>query len=162
MPGNPLKSIEVGSAAWARRWCEGTTLLVQGRSSLHLLLGADVTVMAALALAAVGALGWESGVTLAADHLVAFVGTGQGSEGRLDSDGANATTTEAEHEMEGRLLLDVVVRKGAAVLELLASEDQTLLIGGNALLILDLGSEVRKYRSVLERSGYLLDVINGV
>ena len=41
--------------------------------------------------------------------------------------------------MEGRLLLDVVVRKGAAVLELLAGEDETLLVGGDALLVLDLG-----------------------
>jgi hypothetical protein len=46
-----------------------------------------------------------------------------------------ATTTQAEHEVEGRLLLDVVVRKGAAVLELLAGEDQTLLVWGNSLLI---------------------------
>jgi len=40
--------------------------------------------------------------------------------------------------MEGRLLLNVVIRKGAAILELLAGENETLLIGGNALLVLDL------------------------
>lgn len=45
------------------------------------------------------------------------------------------TTTEAEDEVKGRLLLDVVVREGAAVLELLASEDETLLVRGNALLV---------------------------
>lgn len=39
-------------------------------------------------------------------------------------------------------LLDVVVAQGAAILELLASEDKTLLIRGNALLILDLGLDV--------------------
>lgn len=44
--------------------------------------------------------------------------------------------------MKGRLLLDVVVRKGTAVLELLAGEDQALLVRGNALLILDLGLDV--------------------
>ena len=32
--------------------------------------------------------------------------------------------------MESRLLLDVVVGQGATVLELLASEDEALLIGG--------------------------------
>ena len=48
--------------------------------------------------------------------------------------------------MEGRLLRDVVVRKSAAVLELLAGEVETLLIGGDALLVLDHG----------------LDVVNGV
>ena len=48
--------------------------------------------------------------------------------------------------MEGRLLLDVVVRKGSAILKLLSSEDESLLIGRNAFLVLDLG----------------LDVLNGV
>ena len=42
--------------------------------------------------------------------------------------------------------MDVVVRKGAAVFELLASEDEALLIWGDAFLVLDLG----------------LDVLNGV
>jgi hypothetical protein len=49
---------------------------------------------------------------------------------------------ETEHEVEGGLLLDVVVREGAAILELLAREDQALLVGGNALLVLDLGLDV--------------------
>ena len=40
--------------------------------------------------------------------------------------------------MESGFFLDVVVRKGAAVLELLASEDETLLIGWNTFLVLDL------------------------
>jgi len=40
--------------------------------------------------------------------------------------------------MEGRFLLDVVVREGAAVLELLAREDEALLIRRNAFLILNL------------------------
>jgi hypothetical protein len=38
--------------------------------------------------------------------------------------------------VEGRLLLDVVVRERAAVLQLLAGEDQTLLIWRDSLLIL--------------------------
>ena len=44
--------------------------------------------------------------------------------------------------MESRLLLDVVVAKGAAVLELLASENEALLIGRDTLLVLDLGLNV--------------------
>jgi hypothetical protein len=44
--------------------------------------------------------------------------------------------------VESRLLLDVVVRKSAAVLELLAGEDQALLVRGNALLVLDLGLDI--------------------
>jgi hypothetical protein len=46
-----------------------------------------------------------------------------------------ATTTEAEDEMEGRFLLDVVVGKGTAILELLAGEDQSLLVRGDSLLV---------------------------
>ena len=42
------------------------------------------------------------------------------------------TTTQTEHQVESGLLLDVVVAEGATVLELLACEDQALLVGGNA------------------------------
>merc|ERR1711974_529842 len=48
--------------------------------------------------------------------------------------------------MESALLLDVVVGESSSILELLASEDQSLLIWGNAFLVLDLS----------------LDVLNGV
>ena len=64
-------------------------------------------------------------------------------------------TAEAEHQVEGRLLLDVVVREGAAVLELLAGEDQALLVRRDALLVLDLRLDVvdRVRRLDLERDG---------
>ena len=52
------------------------------------------------------------------------------------------TTTKAEDEVKGRLLLDVVVRKGATIFELLTSKDETLLIRGNSFLVLDLGLDV--------------------
>ena len=39
---------------------------------------------------------------------------------------------QAQHQVQGRLLLDVVVGQGAAVLQLLAREDQTLLVRGDA------------------------------
>ena len=45
------------------------------------------------------------------------------------------TTTQAEDEVKGGLLLDVVVRKSATILELLTSEDQTLLVRGDTLLV---------------------------
>ena len=48
--------------------------------------------------------------------------------------------------MKGGLLLDVVVRQGTAILELLSGKDKTLLIRRNTFLILDLG----------------LDVVNGI
>ena len=42
------------------------------------------------------------------------------------------TTTKAQHEMKRRFLLDVVVGQSTAILELLASEDQSLLIRRNS------------------------------
>ena len=63
--------------------------------------------------------------------------TGPGGEDESDSGHANAKV-EAQHEVERRLLLDVVVRERAAVLELLAREDQALLVRRDALLVLDL------------------------
>ena len=48
------------------------------------------------------------------------------------------STTKAQHEMEGRLLLNVVVGQGPPVLQLLAGKDEALLIRRNAFLILDL------------------------
>ena len=44
--------------------------------------------------------------------------------------------------MESRLLLNVVVGKGATILELLSSEDQTLLVGWDTLLVLDLALNI--------------------
>jgi len=50
-----------------------------------------------------------------------------------------ASSFEAKHKVEGRLLLDVVILKGAAILKLLACEDKTLLVWRDSLLVLDLG-----------------------
>ena len=44
--------------------------------------------------------------------------------------------------MERGLLLDVVVGEGATVFKLLAGEDEALLVGRDALLVLDLGLHV--------------------
>jgi hypothetical protein len=44
--------------------------------------------------------------------------------------------------MKRRLFLDVVVRESAAVLELLARKDQTLLVRGDAFFVLDLRLDV--------------------
>merc|ERR1711875_141938 len=53
-----------------------------------------------------------------------------------------ATTSQAEDEMESRLLLDVVIGQSTTIFKLLAGENQTLLVGGNALLILNLGFHI--------------------
>merc|ERR1719335_1688673 len=46
------------------------------------------------------------------------------------------------NQVQSRLLLDIVVRKSAAVLKLLASKNQALLIRGNAFLILNFGFDI--------------------
>ena len=52
------------------------------------------------------------------------------------------TSSQPQYEVKGALLLDVVVGEGTAVLELFAGEDKTLLVGGDTLLVLDLGLDV--------------------
>ena len=47
-------------------------------------------------------------------------------------------TTETEDQVEGGLLLDVVIGQGAAILKLLASENQALLVRRDTLLVLNL------------------------
>ena len=76
--------------------------------------------------------------SLAAYHLVAVVLLRQDAERRLDGD----ATAQTQDQVECGLLLDVVVGESAAVFELLAGEDETLLIGRDALLVLDLGLHI--------------------
>ena len=57
--------------------------------------------------------------------------------------------------MEGGFLLNVVISQCTAILKLLAGEDETLLIRGNALLVLNLSLHVvyRVRRLDLKRDG---------
>ena len=112
----------------------------------ELLLGSDVGGVTALSLSAVGGLGRKSGIALSANHLFALVLSGKSGKRGLNGDSTSATTSESEDQVKGGFLLDVVVRESSAVLELLAGEDEVLLIGGDAFLVLDLS----------------LDVLNGV
>lgn len=74
-------------------------------------------------------------------HVVDCVGAldfqcdGLSSEG-LDED--LHTTTETKDKVKSGFFLDVVVRQSAAILELLAGENETLLVRGNSFLVLDL------------------------
>ena len=52
------------------------------------------------------------------------------------------SSTKTKDQVKGGLLLDVVVAEGASIFELLPGEDQTLLVGGDPLLVLDLGLHV--------------------
>ena len=51
-------------------------------------------------------------------------------------------SSESEHQVKGRFLLDVVVGQGSAILKLLSGEDQSLLVWRDALLVLNLGLDV--------------------
>merc|ERR1711985_102858 len=91
-----------------------------------------------------------SAVALAAVPTVVVVGKEHASTTRRHHGALTAQTgdlavlinlvvlEEREYQVKRALLLDVVVRKGAAVLKLLASENETLLIRGDSLLVLDL------------------------
>ena len=65
------------------------------------------------------------------------------------------STTQTQHQVKSGLLLDVVVREGAAVFELLAGEDQALLVGRDAFLVCG-AAEVTmillSYRKIVERT----------
>merc|ERR1712010_251830 len=56
------------------------------------------------------------------------------------------SSSESQNQMKSALLLNVVVRQCSSILQLLSSEDQSLLIGGDSLLVLNL----------------LLDLVDGV
>merc|ERR1712180_30468 len=94
--------------------CEDQPLLVRGDSFLVLDLGLHV----------LNGIGWL--------HLEGDRFTSQCLHEDLH------TSSQPQDKMEGGLLLDVVVRQSPAVLQLFTSKDQSLLIWGDALLILDL------------------------
>ena len=66
-------------------------------------------------------------------------GDGLSSEG-LDED--LHATSESEDEMESGFLLDVVVGESSAILELLSSENESLLVWWDTFLVLDLGFDI--------------------
>ena len=93
--------------------------------------------MSALLLSAIFSPWWETSITLAADGLLAVELLGKKSKGRIIN-----SSTKTEYQMEGGLLLDVVVGEGTSILELLSCEDETLLIRRDSFLVLNLGLDV--------------------
>ena len=53
-----------------------------------------------------------------------------------------SSSTQSENQMECGFFLNVVVRQCPAILKLLSGKNQSLLIGRNALLVLDLGLDI--------------------
>merc|ERR1719229_1644845 len=54
----------------------------------------------------------------------------------------SVSPSQAQHQVQRRLLLDVVIRQGPSILQLLSRKNQPLLLRGNAFLILDLRLDV--------------------
>merc|ERR1712026_428402 len=107
-----------GSSVLQLLTSEDQPLLIRGDSLLVLDLSLDV-------------LDGVRGLDLEGDGLA-----GEGLDEDLHA------SSQSEHKVESALLLDVVVGEGPSVLQLLASEDQPLLIRGDSLLILDLSLDV--------------------
>ena len=120
MEGGLLLDVVVseGSSVFELLSGEDESLLVGGNTFLVLNLGLDV----------LNGVRWLD-----------IKGDGLAGEG-LDED--LHTSSKSEDQVEGGLLLDIVVGKGSAVLKLLTSEDESLLVGGDTLLVLDLGLNV--------------------
>ena len=107
--------------------------------------------MTTLSLTAVGGTRRKASIALAANVLFTVVLGSKGLER-----GFNDTTTKTKDQVKSGLLLDIVVRKSTAILKLLASENQTLLVWGNTLLILDLLLDIfDRVRAVIWCSGVL-------
>lgn len=121
---------------------------------LQLLLRSELRRVTTLPLSAVGSSGRKSGVADSADLLVTLhskgtfhqslklhlrkrqthvVLVGQNLQGRLDD-----TTSQSQDQVQSRLLLNVVVGQSSAIFELLAGEDQSLLVRGDTFLVLNL------------------------
>jgi len=65
-------------------------------------------------------------------------------------------SAQPQHQVQRRLLLDIVVAQGSAVLKLLTGKDKPLLVWRDAFLILDLGLDIvdRVGRLDLEGDGF--------
>ena len=106
--------------------------------------------MPALLLSAVCCLRREACVALTANLFLTIEFPRQHCKGRVVN-----TTSETQDQVKRRLLLDIIIGKCAAILQLLSSKNQPLLIRWNSFLILDLrlnivncvtGLDIERYR----------------
>merc|ERR1711920_456590 len=113
-----------------------------GESALELFLWSDITVVTTLSLSAVDGLWWELGIELSANCFVAFELSGKFDKCWLTLNLTITTTSESKDKMESGFLLDVVVRKGSSVLQLLTGKNESLLIRWDTFFVLNLGLNV--------------------
>merc|ERR1712062_901419 len=79
----------------------------------------------------------ETGITFTTDHLVTIVLLCQQPQRRFDH-----TTSQPQHQVKGRLLLDVVVRQRPPIFQLFTGKDETLLVWWDSFFVLDFGLDV--------------------
>ena len=108
---------------------------------LQLLLGAEVVAVSALLLTAVVSTKRKTSVALTAHHLLAVVLLGQSSQGGLDH-----SSSHLEEHFNGGGLADSAGADSLRIIELLSSENKTLVVVVDVLLLLD----------------HLLDVLHGL
>ena len=106
-------------------------------SLFKLLLRAKLARMSTLPLPTVSGPGRKPGITLTTNSLLAVKLLRQKRQrGVIDA------PTQTKNQVQSRLLLDVVVAQGASIFELFTGEDETLLIRGDSLLVLDFGLDI--------------------
>jgi len=107
-------------------------VITQGASVFELLPGEDETLL----------VRWNSFLVLNLGlHIIDGIGRFDIQRDRFTGQRLNKDlhpTSETEDQVKSRLFLDVVITQGASVFKLLPGEDETLLIGRNAFLVLDL------------------------
>lgn len=108
---------------------------------LQLLLGAEVVAVSALLLTAVVSTKGKTSVALTAHHLLAVVLLGQSSQGGLDH-----SSSHLEEHFNGGGLADSAGADRLRVVQLLSSENKTLVVVVDVLLLLN----------------HLLDVLHGL
>mmetsp|Transcript_12773 Transcript_12773/g.15377 ORF Transcript_12773/g.15377 Transcript_12773/m.15377 type:complete len:207 (+) Transcript_12773:137-757(+) len=66
------------------------------------------------------------------------------------------STTQTQNKMQGRFLLNIVVAQGTSIFKLFSGKDKTLLIRGDAFLVLNLRFDIidRVRRFDIERNGF--------
>ena len=104
---------------------------------LQLLFGAEVVGVTTFGFAAVGCTRMKAGVTFAANHFFTVVLHCQNAERWL-----NGTSSKPKYQVKCGFLLDIVIRKSAAIFQLFTGEDETLLIWWDTLFILNFGFHI--------------------
>merc|ERR1712241_1232201 len=106
-------------------------------SLLQFLLHPQMVGMSALLLPTVGSTRMKTSVTFTTDHLVAVVLLGQQPQRRF-----NPPPSQPQHQVKGRLFLNVVIAQRASVFQLFTGKDETLLVRRDSFFVLDFRLDV--------------------